>query len=176
MNVTIHNADPSQYEAIGKLMVLVYSGLGGFPKENEQPDYYRMLANVGELTTRPGVELLVAMNESSRLLGAVVYFNDMQYYGSGGTATQERDAAGFRLLAVDPGSRGCGVGKMLTTTCIEKARISGAGQVIIHTTHAMQTAWVMYEAMGFRRSPDLDFVQGGLPVFGFRLILKERLA
>jgi hypothetical protein len=27
----------------------------------------------------------------------------------------------------------------------------------------------MYEALGFKRSPDLDFMQGELQVFGFRL-------
>ena len=32
----------------------------------------------------------------------------------------------------------------------------------------MQVAWKMYEDMGFRRSADLDFMQGKLPVFGFR--------
>jgi hypothetical protein len=35
----------------------------------------------------------------------------------------------------------------------------------------MQTAWKMYEKMGFVRSLDLDFMQGQLPVFGFRLKL-----
>lgn len=174
MNVTIKNADPSQYDAIGKLMVMVYSQLDGFPKEDEQPAYYRMLANVGELTTRPGAELLVADDNGDNLLGAVVYFGDMQYYGSGGSATAERDAAGFRLLAVHPDARGKGVGKLLTNTCIEKAISGGVGQVVIHTTKAMQTAWTMYEGMGFRRSPDLDFTQGGFPVYGFRLILKTR--
>ncbi len=174
MVVTIHNADTSQYEAIGKMMVLVYSQLDGFPGEKEQPAYYQMLANVGDLTAKPGVELLVAMSDTAELLGAVVYFDDMQYYGSGGTATQERDAAGFRLLAVHPQAQGNGVGKLLTSTCIEKARTRGVGQVIIHTTNAMRTAWTMYTGMGFKRSPDLDFVQGGLQVYGFRLILLER--
>ena len=42
-------------------------------------------------------------------------------------------------------------------------------EVIIHTTKAMQTAWKMYEGFGFKRSEDLDFMQGELPVFGFRL-------
>jgi hypothetical protein len=35
----------------------------------------------------------------------------------------------------------------------------------------MQTAWKMYEGIGFQRSADLDFIQGQLPVFGFRLLL-----
>jgi DNA-binding HxlR family transcriptional regulator len=38
-----------------------------------------------------------------------------------------------------------------------------------NTTRAMETAWRMYEQLGFRRSPDLDFRQGNLEVFGFEL-------
>jgi len=30
----------------------------------------------------------------------------------------------------------------------------------------------MYKNLGFKRSEDLDFMPGELPVFGFRLLLK----
>lgn len=157
---TIRNAYPTEFDTIGQL-----------PKETEQPGYYNMLANVGTFTNNPGTELLIAVSDTGKIAGAVVYFNDMQFYGSGGIATLEKDAAGFRLLAVDPGMRGKGIGKRLSIECINKARKSGVSQVIIHTTAAMQTAWKMYEGLGFRRSEDLDFMQGDLPVFGLRVSL-----
>jgi GNAT superfamily N-acetyltransferase len=172
---TVRNAMPYEFSAIGRLMVEVYSGLEGFPKESEQPNYYKMLANVGDLTNKPGTELIVAVSSDKAIAGAVVYFNDMKNYGSGGTATQEQNAAGFRLLAVADKARGQGIGKLLTKACIEKAKKSGLNQLIIHTTNAMQTAWKMYEALGFKRSPDLDFMQGELQVFGFRLKLQKGL-
>ncbi len=168
---TIRNANPNEFEAIGKLMVQVYSQLEGFPKEEEQPNYYKMLANIGEFTTKPDTELLVAVSDDHKILGGVVYFGDMKHYGSGGTATAEQNSAGFRLLAVDPSTRGLGIGKLLTNECIRKAREGKLSQVIIHSTMAMQTAWKMYENLGFKRSEDLDFMQGELPVFGFRLPL-----
>jgi GNAT superfamily N-acetyltransferase len=168
---TVRNARPEEFEQIGTLMVQVYSQLEGFPKISEQPDYYKMLANVGALTNNPGTALLVAVRDGNEIAGAVVYFNEMKYYGSGGTATREENAAGFRLLAVDPAIRGKGIGKLLANACIEKARENKLSQVIIHTTTAMQTAWKMYEQMGFKRSEDLDFLQQGFPVFGFRLLL-----
>ena len=171
MEYTIRNAHPEEFEQIGALMVAVYSQLEGFPKIPEQPDYYKMLANVGAFTNNPGTALLVAVSSDNKIAGAVVYFNDMKYYGSGGTATREENAAGFRLLAVDPATRGKGIGRLLANECIEKARENKLGQVIIHTTMAMQTAWKMYEQMGFKRSEDLDFSQQGFPVFGFRLLL-----
>ena len=168
---TIRNAKPSEFEEIGQLMVEVYSQLEGFPKESEQPNYYKMLANIGELTTKPETQLLVAVSDNDKIAGAVVYFSDMQYYGSGGTATKEQNASGFRLLAVDPLTRGQGIGKLLVEECIAKAKDKKHSQMIIHSTKAMQTAWKMYENMGFKRSEDLDFMQGELPVFGFRLSL-----
>jgi GNAT superfamily N-acetyltransferase len=168
---TVRNAKPLEFSEIGKLMVHVYSQLEGFPKELEQPNYYKMLANVGELTNKPETELLVAVSNEGKIAGAVVYFGDMQYYGSGGTATQEKNSSGFRLLAVDPTTRGGGIGKILTQACIQKAKDSKRVQLIIHTTNAMQTAWKMYEKIGFKRSVDLDFMQGELSVFGFRLAL-----
>ena len=165
----IRNARPGEFEETGKLMVRVYSQLEGFPKESEQPAYYKMLLNIGELTNKPKTELLVAVTAEDKIVGGVVYFSDMKYYGSGGTATREQNAAGFRLLAVDPLARGQGIGKLLTMECIRKARDQKLSQVIIHSTMAMQTAWKMYEALGFKRSEDLDFMQETLPVFGFRL-------
>jgi GNAT superfamily N-acetyltransferase len=167
----IRNAKPKEFEEIGKLMVSVYSQLEGFPKESEQPDYYKMLSNIGVLTNNPGTELLVAVSPDNKIAGGVIYFSDMQYYGSGGTATKEQNAAGFRLLAVDPFVRGQGIGKLLTNECIRKAKDERLSQLIIHSTKAMQIAWSMYGSMGFKRSEDLDFMQGDLPVFGFRLLL-----
>lgn len=168
---TVRNAKPEEFEAVGALMVQVYSQLEGFPKESEQPNYYKMLANVGEFTQKPTTELLVAVSPTDTIVGAVVYFGDMLHYGSGGTATKEQNAAGFRLLAVSPLTQGQGIGKLLTVECIRKAKAKGLAQMVIHTTKAMQTAWGMYEKIGFRRSEDLDFMQGDLPVFGFRLSL-----
>jgi len=165
----VRNARSKEFAEIGVLMVRVYSQLERFPKAAEQPEYYKMLANIGELTKKPATELLVAVSPKGKIAGGVVYFSDMQYYGSGGSATQEKNASGFRLLAVDPAFRGQGIGKLLTKECIRKAKDSKQKQVVIHSTKAMQVAWKMYENLGFQRSEDLDFMQGELPVFGFRL-------
>lgn len=168
---TIRDAYPNEFSKIGELMVNVYSHLDGFPSKNEQPNYYKMLANIGSLTEQPKTKLLIAISSSGKISGGVVYFGDMKHYGSGGTATLEKNASGFRLLAVDPAARGKRLGKLLTNACIKMAKDEKRNQMIIHTTKAMQRAWNMYENMGFKRSKDLDFLQGELPVFGFRLLL-----
>jgi hypothetical protein len=38
--------------------------------------------------------------------------------------------------------------------------------MVIHTTGATQTAWKMYENLGFKRSGDLDFMQGTFLLMG----------
>jgi GNAT superfamily N-acetyltransferase len=167
----IRKAKASEFEAIGQLMVRVYSALEGFPKEAEQPGYYKMLAHIGDLTQNPGTELLVAISPGGIIAGAVVFISDMRFYGSGGSACKVENACGFRLLAVADSMRGQGIGKFLTNECIRKARQKSVSQMIIHSTAAMKTAWRMYEGLGFSRSEDLDFMQGELAVYGFRLIL-----
>ena len=173
-SLEIREVQRHEYELLGKLMVEVYSGLDGFPTPNEQPDYYEMLANMGSFTEQKDTQVLIALSAEGKLLGGVVYFSDMAGYGSGGTATAEKNASGIRLLGVDPKSRGAGVGKALTNFCIRLASDQGHSQVILHTTQAMQVAWALYRKLGFERSQDLDFLQEELKVFGFRLPLEGR--
>ena len=66
-----------------------------------------------------------------------------------------------------------GVGMALVEACLQRAREDRHRQVVIHTTGAMKVAWKMYESRGFQRAPDLDFRQGDLQVFGFRLAILE---
>ncbi len=171
MHPTIRDLQPNEADALGELMVRVYSGLAGFPTPAEQPAYYQMLKNISTFADQPSTRVLVALSSADELLGGVVYFDDMASYGSGGTATSETDASGIRLLGVDPKFQRCGAGRALTQACIDLARESGHSQVILHTTKSMQVAWDLYQRLGFVRSEDLDFSQQGLAVYGFRLKL-----
>jgi len=170
-DILIRELLKDEFEQLGELMVAVYGNLPGFPNEQEQPGYYRMLRNIGEFTRKPDTQVLVALSSTNELLGGVVYFSDMAQYGSGGTATREKNASGIRLLGVGEIARGKGVGRALTQACIQRAKAQGHSQIILHTTEAMTTAWRLYQNLGFLRSDDLDFLQQALPVFGFRLKL-----
>ncbi|MCX7514638.1 GNAT family N-acetyltransferase [Frateuria hangzhouensis] len=164
-------ARADEFDALGQLLVDVYTRLEGFPGPDEQPRYYALLANIGQFTRKPQVQLLAAHDTEDRLLGGVVYFGDMAHYGSGGIAGTLTEASGIRLLGVAPAARGMGVGRALTEACILRARERGHARVVLHTTRAMQVAWGMYERLGFARAPALDFMQGDLAVFGFSLEL-----
>lgn len=170
--LTIRDIEPSEFDALGALMVRVYSGLEGFPTPLEQPSYYDLLANIGQFTERPGARVLVAVTPAAELVGGVVYFGDMRQYGSGGIAGTIENASGMRLLGVDPAFRNAGAGKALTNACIQLARAQGHAEVILHTTAAMRVAWTLYEKLGFVRAEELDFLQEEYPVYGFRLQLR----
>jgi ribosomal protein S18 acetylase RimI-like enzyme len=130
-----------------------------------------MLYNVESRANKPTIEILVAVTPENEILGGVTFIGDVKHYNSGGTASKNVNSSGIRLLAVKPDVRGLGVGKALTHACIQRAKEIGTSQVILHTTKSMEVAWKMYEKMGFLRSPDLDFSQGKLAVYGFRLTL-----
>ena len=164
----VREAINSEFGEIGELMVDAYSNLPGFLTIETAPEYFHKLKNIGELTQNPVVKIFVAVSNQNEIGGAVVYFSDMQFYGSAGTATEVRNAGGFRFLAIHQNFRGHGLGKLLTNYCIEYAKSEQQEQLVIHTTNAMKIAWGMYERMGFERSQDLDFTKGELEVFGFR--------
>ena len=67
-------------------MVEVYSKLEDFPSLSDQPDFYKMLGNIGSLNEQEHTTVLVAESSEKEIVG-VVYFDDMSKYRSGGTAT-----------------------------------------------------------------------------------------
>lgn len=172
-NITIRKAKLEEFEKVGAILVDVYSLLEGFPNKEVHPTYYEYLQNVGPLSMEQPIELIVAVSETDKILGCVVFYHDVKYYNSGGIVTQQKNCCGFRLLAVTPKARGLGIGKNLTNYCIDKAKSSTSEYLIIHTTNAMKIAWKMYDRMGFKRAQDLDFSVGELEVFGFRFSLRE---
>lgn len=164
-------ANRAEFTPLGTLMVQVYAALEGFPSEEQQPDYYQKLRDVEVFTSFPKAKVFVAVSEGGAVDGGVVYFGDTAYYGAGGEAVKKQNAAAFRLLAVNPEIRGKGLGKQLIQCCMDQARKEEHTYMIIHSTKTMMTAWKMYERMGFERFEEIDFLQGKLHVYGFRLAL-----
>ena len=69
---------------------------------------------------------------------------------------------GFRMLAVDPGAQGRGVGPRLVAECLERARAAGCRRMVIGSTEWMTTAHRIYERLGFRRAPEHDQLWGDI--------------
>ena len=66
------------------------------------------------------------------------------------------DAAGIRMLAVEPERQGAGAGRALTLACIERARGDGRHRIVLHSTPVMTVARGMYERLGCVREPARD--------------------
>lgn len=169
--IEIREAKPEEYWELGTLMVKVYSALEGFPSPAEIPSYYDRLQNVGDFKKDPKTKLIVAIFEDGKIEGGLVYFGDMRYYGAGTEATLSQHAGAFRLLAVNPETRGQGIGKKLIQACFDQVRQEGFKCLVIHSTEYMMTAWKMYERMGFEKFPEIDFEEAGVHVHGFRYTL-----
>ena len=59
--VTIRDARPGELASFGKLLVTVYSGLGGFPLRSEQPQYHELLDSVDRHVRQPDASALVTV-------------------------------------------------------------------------------------------------------------------
>lgn len=65
--------------------------------------------------------------------------------------------AGIRMLGVDPGAHGRGVGWALVHACVEQARAEGRRGLFLSSTPVMAAAHRLYERAGFVRTPERDW-------------------
>jgi ribosomal protein S18 acetylase RimI-like enzyme len=86
---------------------------------------------------------------SSSILGSVLLYENAEDYLP--------EWWSVRLLAVSPDARGQGIGRLLMEECMRRAREGGGKVLGLHTTDMMAVAQGMYERMGFKRVPELDF-------------------
>jgi len=115
------------------------------------------------------VEPIVA-DAGGRIVGSVMLFPPaVQAYGD---LTGTSGVPELRLLAVSQDARRQGVGSALVKECARRARLMGATELGLHTSHSMRAAMRLYLNMGFERAPERDFQPpGGELVEGYRLVL-----
>jgi ribosomal protein S18 acetylase RimI-like enzyme len=113
-------------------------------------------------------ELLVAVDDEDNVLGTVAI-------ASPGTPMREiarDDQLEFRMLAVAPAARGRGVGEALTRKVLDRAVELGLTGVALSSSDWMHAAHRLYERLGFRRTPDLDWSpEPGVQLVAYRLDL-----
>jgi ribosomal protein S18 acetylase RimI-like enzyme len=145
----IRPIQPEEYETLAELTVAAYHGVGYMPHQ----DAYDL--QLRDVATRARTScVLVATTPAGEVLGGVTYVA-----GPDDPYSEELNEgeAGIRMLAVDPAAQGRGVGRALTGACLERARSAGRRRIVLHTGLWMPAAIHMYESMGFRRVPELDF-------------------
>lgn len=62
----------------------------------------------------------------------------------------------IRFVSVDPNFSGLGIGRKLTTICIEKAKQNGEKTIALHTSEIMDKARHIYESLGFKILREID--------------------
>ena len=123
----------------------------------------------------PGTQIVA--EEDGRIVGAVLLYPAGARLDSAGGGSMTLTFPEVRLLAVAPSERGQGIGALLMDECVRRARESGAEALTLHTTDMMRAAMRLYERLGFRRMPELDFEPApGETVKGFRLDLSAGIA
>jgi ribosomal protein S18 acetylase RimI-like enzyme len=143
--VIVREARPEEYKRVGDLTVDAYRALtvdhlwGGYDTD--------ILDVAGRAEH---ADILVAVDEATdEILGAVTFVSEPGPW----LEWTEPGEVQFRLLAVDRGAQGRGIGELLARACIERA---GGRPICIHTTEWMPAARRLYERLGFVRRPDRD--------------------
>jgi GNAT superfamily N-acetyltransferase len=145
-SLSVEGARPEDFPRIAALTVDVYVG-GGLTS----PEYGVELADVAGRASR--AELLVARDADGQVVGSVA----LVLSGDFAEVTESDDEAGFRMLVVDPAVQGRGVGALLVTTCLERARAAGKRRMVISTGPLMTAAHRLYARLGFTRLPERDW-------------------
>lgn len=66
----------------------------------------------------------------------------------------------IRMLVVDPGARGMGIGRALTQACVDYAIRDKVEKIGLHTSPIMNVALPLYLKMGFIKAHDLEPIRG----------------
>ena len=114
-----------------------------------------------------GAEVIVAIDDDGRIVGGVTFVPDN---ASPYAEFDSEHAAGIRMLAVHPDAQGQGVAESMVAECLDRAKALGRHEVILHSTTKMVVAHRLYERLGFRRDPNLDWwPASSVELLGFRL-------
>ena len=155
-SLSVEPARPEDYPRIAELTVGVYVD-GGLAT----PAYAPELADVEGRASRS--ELLVVRDTAGQVVGSVA----LVLAGDFGNVTASDAEAAFRMLVVDPDVQGQGVGRLLVTECLERARAAGKRRMVLSTDPLMTAAHRLYERLGFTRLPERDWS----PVSGVDLLV-----
>lgn len=146
MTIRIREAEPRDYEDVAELGVRAYLPCG-------LPSNHPYFGKLRDVASRAQEAVLLVATDAGRVVGTVTWCPE----GSPYREIAQPDEAEFRMLAVDPEEQQHGVGRALVQACIDRAREEGRRALVLSSARWMATAQRLYEAMGFVRTPELDW-------------------
>ena len=151
-------------ERLGEIVVAAYDATGALEGDGDYvPELRDVARRVGEAV------VFAALDDADGTpLGCVTYVPGPD----NPWAEHLRDGeASIRMLAVDPAAQGRGVGTALAEACLARARADGRRAVFLHSLPAMAGAQRIYDRLGFRRTPERDWIFPDFRLMGFLLDL-----
>jgi ribosomal protein S18 acetylase RimI-like enzyme len=151
-------------ERLGEIVVAAYEAIGALEGDDE---YVPELRDVSR-RVREAVVFAALDDADGTPLGCVTYVPGPE----SPLAEHLRDGeASIRMLAVDPAAQGRGIGTALVEACVARARADGRRAIFLHSLPVMSGAQRIYDAFGFRRVPERDWVFPDFLLMGFVLEL-----
>lgn len=151
MSILIRDYRDADRERVNQVASAAFAQYAGH--YDDWPSFSAGIANMADLAS--GADLMVA-ELGAALAGAVVHVGP----GQARSAVFPDDWSVIRMLVVDPGCRGQGVGRRLVAACLERAQLADAPAVGLHTSPIMACALRLYTALGFERDRDLPPIRG----------------
>ncbi|MDN4471864.1 GNAT family N-acetyltransferase [Demequina zhanjiangensis] len=155
MTYTVRAVEPdetSRLAEIGALTALAYLSDGLIDQSHPYVPQLR------DAQTRASEAILLMLADGERGEGSAVGTITLVPPGSRFTELAQDGEYELRMLAVSPLERGRGLGRALAQAALDMAVERGASRVVLSTLDTMHAAHRLYEAMGFVRREDLDWV------------------
>jgi len=154
VTIEIREAGPDDYRAAGAVTAEAYRE---FARDGD-PDWLEYLTRIEDVEGRASRTTILVAVELGEIVGSATLELD-------GRTDEDDDPlapheAHIRMLGVQPGARGRGIGRLLMSACESRARAAGRTTVSLHTTQRMRAAQRIYESMGYERGDDWVFPDG----------------
>jgi ribosomal protein S18 acetylase RimI-like enzyme len=165
MTVTVRPAHTDELAAVGDLTVEAYVADGFVEPDDGYTDHLR-----DAVTRAREAEVYVAtlVDQPAQLAGTVTFAPQ----GSRWSELAQPGEGEFRMLAVAKAARRRGVAQALVSVCVERSRELGYRGLVLSSLPSQETAHRLYERLGFRRTPDLDWSPtDAVDLLAFRLDL-----
>ena len=162
MTVVIRPAHADELSRVGDLTHSIYTG-DGFVSED---DGYAV--HLRDAATRSREAELYVAELDDEVVGTVTFCPE----GSRFSELAQPGEGEFRMLGVAGEARRRGVAEALVSLCLERSRELGYTAVVLSSLPAQHAAHRLYERLGFRRTPDLDWSpEEHVDLLAFRLEL-----
>jgi len=123
---------------------------------DQYQEWPAMLAGLSKTSALSATGEVIVAEYEDRIAGGVAYFGPNRQKA----AFFDQRWPVIRMLVVDPAFRGKGLGRVLSTACVARAKRDGSPIIALHTSPIMTVALPMYLRMGFVKAYQAP------PIFG----------